>query len=475
MPRQDSTAGATLGQLAACALISLTALTLLGCPSAPTPTPDPTPSQSVQSVPAARSRQDAWLGAEAGVTAFKVGDLVVLHKPTPANQVVSAQLYFVGGAMRLTPSSQGVERLLLSVATQGGTQASPKDDFNAKLDALGASVGSFTDRDYSGLAMKTIVPYFPEVFALMAQAALSPALPEQEIDLEKKRQVAQYDAIFENNDSLVSHQAAQLLFEGHPYANTQLGTRDTISALTRQDLLDHHKRLIDPTNMLLVVVGNIPHEALKDQVTQAFGQLKGSGQPQALPPALTPRAGRVVSDVKTIPTHYIFGLFPAPAPDHPDYAAMVVATDYLSDRLFEEVRTKRNLTYAVSAGLSSRASNYGYLYVTAVNPPETLSVIYAEIDRLASAPMTDQELKETLNVYLTSYYKGLETNSSQAGMLAQAQLVSGDWRQAARFLESLRAVKGQDIQRVVKAYISGLQFSVVGPTAIKADDPLYLR
>ena len=57
--------------------------------------------------------------------------------------------------------------------------------------------------------------------------------------------------------------------------------------------------------------------------------------------------------------------------------------EILSDRLFEEVRTKRNLTYAVQAGLSQRAANYGILYVTAVDPANTLPVMLAELTSVA--------------------------------------------------------------------------------------------
>lgn len=456
-------------------LLGLISVGLMGCPSSKTEKPDDQTKTLTTQPAKARQYSEPTLGQEAGVTAFKVGDLVVLHKPTPANQVVSAQLYFIGGAMRLTEDTQGIEKLAMSVASQGGTKSTAKDDFNAKLDAVGASVGAFSDRDYSGLAMKTIVPYFDEVFTLFAQAALEPAMPEAEIELEKKRQIAQYEALFENNDSLVGYMASKLLFKGHPYENTQLGTDKTLPGFDQAQLMAHHKRILDPTNMLLVVVGNISKEQLEAQVQKSFGQLKGSGQPITLAPPKAPTQPALSSETKAIPTNYIFGLFAAPAPDHPDYAPMVVAMDYLADRLFEEVRTKRNLTYAVSSGLSQRASNYGYLYVTAVEPQTTLPVMYEEIDRLASTMLEPEALKETLNVFVTGYYMGLETNSSQASMLADAQILKGDWRQASKTLDRLRQVSPQDVQRVVKTYVKNVQFGVVGPKEFKQDDPLFKR
>jgi hypothetical protein len=73
-----------------------------------------------------------------------VGELTVLHKPTPANKVVSAQLYFAGGLSRIDATSAGIEQLALDVAADGGTEQHPKDAFHGKLDALGASIGSLS-------------------------------------------------------------------------------------------------------------------------------------------------------------------------------------------------------------------------------------------------------------------------------------------------------------------------------------------
>ena len=414
-----------------------------------TTTADGQPAQSV-------------VGEFEGTTAFKVGDLLVIHKPIKSNQVVSAQLYFMGGSSRLDATTQGIQKLALSVAAQGGTTSMPKDQYNAKLDALGASIGSFTDRDYAGVTMKTVSPYFGDVWDMFTQVVLSPAMPEKEIELIRKRQLNAYNTIFENNDSLVSYTASKMLFKGHPYEYTQLGTDKTIPTFTKAQLEAHQKSLLDPSQMFLVVVGDVPQDMLRQKVEASFGALKSTGSKLTAPPVIASQAPNVSFVAKDIPTNYIFGLFPAPEPSSADYPAMVVGMDYLSDRLFEEVRTKRNLTYAVSAGLSDKRSNYGYFYVTAVDPAKTMPVIFAEVDKIVQTPLNDQQITETMNIFLTQYYMSQETNSSQASMLADAQITTGDWRNAPKFINALRQVKPADIQRVMTKYVKNVQFGVVG-------------
>ncbi len=402
------------------------------------------------------------LGEDGGVTALRVGELLVLHKPTPANQVVSAQLYIQGGARHMTAKTAGAERMALEVAVSGGTTKTPKDEFNAKLDAVGASVGSFADRDASAYSMKSVLPHFELTWSLFEEAILTPALPQEEVELARDRQLAQIDSLLQDPDSQVTYTASQVLFEGHPYANIQLGSRESVEALTREGLAGYQRWMLNPADMILVVVGDVPQDKLIAHVKGGLGKLK-STRPGSPPlPEVPKRGGLAHVPRPELPTHYIFGMFPAPAPDHPDFAPMFVGMDYLSDRLFEEVRTKRNLTYAVSAGLANRLSNTGYLYVTAANPGETMPVIEAEIAALKREPLSEDAIKQTVNVFITQHFMSQETNASQAAFLANAHITTGDWRNANRLLEQLRAVKAQDIQRVMNTYLKGYQFAVVG-------------
>jgi zinc protease len=429
---------------------------------APEKLPEYQPAKMIEGDPAVEE-----LGTYEGVTALKIGELTVLHKPIAANQVVSAQLYLLGGSQRLGDKSTGIERLALDVATSGGTESTPKDEFNTRLDSVGASIGSFNDRDYSGIAMKTIVPHFDDVWELFTQTVLEPAMPEDVIELSRTRQLTQIAAIDEDADSQVSYLTTQTFFAGHPYAHIQLGTEEAVKSFTRDNLRAWQASLLQPENMLLVVSGSVPREKLVEKVKQSFGKLAPSGKKLPPLPALDAGGPEVAFTQRELPTNYIFGMFQAPSPSHPDYPAMVVAMDYLGDRLFEEVRTKRNLTYAVSAGLSSRRANYGYLYVTAVDPETTLKVMLDQVEELKSKPLPKEALEQTLNVYLTNFYMGQETNSSQASALASAYIMTGDWKYAINLLEKLRAVTPEKIQEVTKKYVKNYHFGVVGPDESK--------
>lgn len=394
--------------------------------------------------------------------AFRIGNLSVIHRTTPANSVVSGGLYLIGGVTNLDEDNAGIEKFALSVATRGGTEKTPRDEFNATLDSTGSSVWSFTDRDYSGIGLKTTVEHFDSTWKLFEEAIVSPRLPLSEIELQRDRQLSEIRSRLEDPDDHVSYVATRELFDGHPYLPLHAGTEQNVRSFTRDQLGQYQRKLIDPNRMLLVVVGNIKSDDLIDKVSASLGRLasRDDAALDALPSFASAPSTKIAD--RDLPTNYILSYFEAPAPGHPHYPAMVVATEYLRDKLFEEVRTRRNLTYAVSAGLSDKRRNYGYVYVTATDPATTMGVIYNTIEEMKLMQIPKAELEEVVNVSLTEHFMGLETNGGQASALANAQITSGDWRLTEAFLPEIREVSPADVQNVARRYFTNFRVGVVG-------------
>lgn len=402
------------------------------------------------------------LGDVDGTTAYKVGGVTVIHKKTPANSVVAARVYISGGSTHLTDKTAGIERLALNTAVNGGTDSHSKDEFNAMLDSMGSSVSAFSDRDFSGYSMKSVVDNFDATWDLMAETIVAPKMPADELALQKQRHLADIKSLHENPDRLVGYVATELLFEGHPYHTLQLGTAENVEAFTREQVAAYQRAMLHPDDMTVVVVGNVAEKDVLAKAKKLAKLQPKAGLPdQKLVPFQSDKPAIAVEE-KKIPTNYIFGLFTAPAPGDEDYEAMLVAVEYLRDRLFEEVRTKRNLTYAVSSGLSDRRVNYGYLYVTAVDPAKTMPVIFQEVDKLKKGEFSAEQLAESRNVFITQHYMDLETNGSQASLLARSHLIADDWKEFADSIERLKAVEPDDVQRVAKKYMKNYQFGVVG-------------
>src|SRR5205814_5179972 len=115
---------------------------------------------------------------------------------------------------------------------------------------------------------------------------------------------------------------------------------------------------------------------------------------------------------RELPTNYVQGLFTAPPITSPDIYPMYVASSLLRDRVFEEVRVKRNLSYAPDAFLRSQSANIGGLYVTAVDANQAVRVMLNEILRLQREPIDQDDITAVIAQFLTTYYMSQETNAA---------------------------------------------------------------
>jgi len=406
----------------------------------------------------------AFMGSLGTTQAFKVGELTVIHRVTPANDVVAARLYILGGAANLDDSTQGLEKFALDVAVSGGTGSTPRDTFTSTLNRMGSEVFSFTDRDFSGYGLKSVVSNFGPTWDLMVQAVFDPAMPTEDVEIRRQQQLAEISGLLENPDSHVQHVASRLYFAGHPYFNLHVGTSENVSDFAREELLAYQRAMLKPERMLLVVVGNVQANDLIERIKSSFGRIQNSGEKLPQIPEFKSAPGVEIVE-RQLPTNYVLGYFDAPTPGSTNYPAAVVAMEYLRDRLFEEVRTKRNLTYAVSAGLASNRANYGYLYVTATDPQTTMGVIFDQVAEMKLMQIPKSELDQVVNVFLTEHYMGLETNGGQASMLARAHIMTGDWRTAEAFLADIRSVSPEDVQIFAQRYLDKFRFGVVGNKA----------
>jgi zinc protease len=140
--------------------------------------------------------------------------------------------------------------------------------------------------------------------------------------------------------------------------------------------------------------------------------------------------------------------------------------------LFEEVRTKRNLSYAVFAGVQNARANFGSVYVTAVDPDVTLRVMLAEVRRVQDEPIDPERIGQSINTYLTQYFMGQESNMNQAARLGVYELTGGGWERSESFISRIRAVTPAEIQRVARRYFKNFTFVVVGDPA-KIDRKLF--
>src|SRR6476620_11255610 len=408
--------------------------------------------QTVQSVVAKQA---------ALVTEFDVNGLKVLLKRREGSLTVAAGLFVRGGSANITAQNAGIESLMLSVATEA-SQNFPRAKMRTELARMGTVIGSSSNNDYSVLSLGCTRMYFDRSWQIFTDVALRPSFTNEDVSLVQKRMVVSLSDDTDSPDVYLQRLQERVAYAGHPYVNSTSGTPETIAKFTPDDLRRYHANLMQTSRLLLVIVGDLNPSDVRDLVAASLGKLpRGAYKPEAVP-QLSFDKSTVEVTRRELPTNYIQGLFTAPPLTSPDIYPMRIASSLLRDRVFEEVRVKRNLSYAPDAFLRTQAANVGGLYVTAVDANQSIRVMLSEVSRLQNEAVSNDDIRAVIAQYLTTYYLGQETNAAQAGELAQYELIGGGWRNSVDFLEKLEAVTPADIQRVSQKYMRNIRFVVLG-------------
>jgi zinc protease len=260
----------------------------------------------------------------------------------------------------------------------------------------------------------------------------------------------------------VHQMADSIVFEGHPYGRPETGTERSLSRISRAELRAFQAEQIVTSRMLLVVVGNVTRAQVDRLVRGTLATLPRGAYAWTLPDTLPTAHSAVAIEGRTLPTNYLLGYVAGPPPSSPDYQALRIATAVLSGQLDTELRQKRNLTYAVNAPFREGGVSSAGLYISTIAPNQALDVMRREITLLQRELLTRDALQQLIQQFITRYYLSNETNAEQANQLARGELYHADWHQAGRFIEDLRRVSPEDVQRVARVYLKNVRFAYVG-------------
>jgi zinc protease len=214
----------------------------------------------------------------------------------------------------------------------------------------------------------------------------------------------------------------------------------------------------------------VPREKVETLVRTTIGRLAVGSYKWTMPDTLATLPSDAVIASRMLPTNYIQGYAAGPGGNSPDAPALRVAAAVLSGRLFTEIRSRRNLTYAVSANFRDRGLTSVGLYVTTTAPDTTIALMKAELQHLKATELDTDLLRPLVQQFITEYFLDNETITAQADFLARAQLYRGDFRAGEHFVADLRAVTGADVQRVARRYLRNVRWAYVGdPSRIQKE------
>jgi len=404
-----------------------------------------------------------------GTTSFDVDGVKVIFKPTP-KQIVSVSVYFRGGTANYTQDREGIENLALNGALDCGTAVYPTAVFKDKADLIGAKLGATAGLDASRISLNCIAKYFNEGWDLLASAVTKPVFAETDLNNLKEKTIGGLKAADANPDSRLHTLAMTSAFEGTPYAMNPAGTMATIGGFTAQQVKDYYfQTLLSKSRIFIVVVGNVDKDDLTAKIKAAFGGLS-AGNYTVRAPAGVPSFGvrPLKTEDRSLATNYIMGIVNAPAYSSEDYVPFLLSFWELRGIIYQEIRTKRNLSYAPSATVHDALMPYADVYVSTSDPKQSVAVMCGVLKMVHHFDMANRSLDQIKALYITGKYLQMESSDAVAESLGKAEVLGG-WELAEQLPALIQKVTRDEINDAYNKYVTGIEWVYLGDIS-KAQD-----
>ncbi|MEO0546534.1 MAG: pitrilysin family protein [Pseudomonadota bacterium] len=391
-----------------------------------------------------------------GVKALLVEDYAV--------PLVSFSFSFKGGSTQDAEGKEGTANLLTSMLDEGAGDLDSKA-FQEALDDNGMEYRFSSGVDSFSGSLRTVVDVSDRSFELMAAMINQPRFDAEPIERIKVALGNRIESAKSNPNALVTKLWRETIFKDHPYERPPTGTKETLAAITAEDLEDYRKRIFARDNLVIGVVGAISADQLKTVLDKIFGDLPEESQRVDVPELVftAADANRTVHMDFATPQTNIRLALPGLKRDDPDFFAAYLVNYVLgggsfSSRFFKEVREKRGLAYGVysymatfdSAGLIGGGSA-----TQADRAQTTIDVLREEIARMGRDGPTQEEFDQAKAYIVGSYpISNLDTSGKIASVLVAIQTADLGIDYIDKRAEYLNAVTLEDAKRVAKELFS---------------------
>src|SRR4051812_876522 len=351
-----------------------------------------------------------------------------------------------------------------------GTATRTAEDIAQAIDSIGGQLDAFTAKEYASYYIKVLDEHLPMAVDLLSDIVMNPKMEPDDLDREKKVILEEIKMVEDTPDDLVHELFTQHFWEGHALGRPILGSKETVESFTPAILREYFRTTYVAPNLIVSAAGNIQHAQVRDLISRAFGALtRAASVYDDNVPVVVPQV--MVRTKELEQSHVCLGTNSYPQ-NHPDryvgYIMNTVLGGSMSSRLFQNVREKRGLAYAVFSGLAAyRDAGNLTIYAGCANEavPEVVNVCVEELKVMKQTPVPDAELRRAKDHLKGSLMLSLENTASRMSHLARQEIYFDRHFGLDETLSGVERVTNVDVQRVARDLFSNgsLAATVLGP------------
>lgn len=392
--------------------------------------------------------------------------LRLLVREDPKLPLVDFHVLLKGGVIAETDANNGITKLTARMLLKG-TKTRSAEQIAETMESVGGAISYISGNNSFGVTAQSLSEDFDRTLDLLADVVQNPTFPDEMLARERTVQISELkqeqDQIMRRGQQILR----EALYTQHPYRLNVLGKPEALARLARADLVDFHRRLVVPNNIVLTVFGNVTAEEVRQKVEARFGAMKSVKLEFPHPGAETLAAD--ARKVETVPKEQavlLIGYSGADMFNKDRFALELLQEAYsgLGSRVFLRIRDELGLCYYVGAyQLIGLDPGYFVLYVgtTPQNVGTCEKEMFAELDKLKANGLTDEELARAKSGVIGQRRVKMQDNSELSMMAGLDELCGLGYDFFKMMDDKYRAVTPDDIKRVANQYFNNKPHAVV--------------
>lgn len=395
--------------------------------------------------------------------------ITVISEPMDSVRSITLGIWFAVGSRDESPAEAGMSHFMEHMMFKG-TPARSAREISEEFDRLGAELNAFTSKEYTAYYGRFVDEHLFRAFEALSDMVVNSNLDDPSCTSEREVVIEEIARMEDSPDDHIHELFSRGLWPDHPIGLPILGSRETVGGFDHGQSVVFRSRHYVTGNTVVAAAGNVDHDEL---VALAEAKLSGLATgPRAVRPVAhaIPSSRLVVLPKETEQAHICYGTATMNA-HHPDRFALSLLDGVLgggmASRLFQEIREKRGLAYAVysySALYQDTGEFAVYAGTRPSNAEEVVTLIRTELDRVATDGVKPEELERVRQAAMGHLVLGMESTRNRMQRLGKNEVTGGEILSADEIMERFEAVSINDIRRVSAEVLSAEKaLAVIGP------------
>ncbi len=385
-------------------------------------------------------------------------------------QSASLGIYFGAGSRDETDAQRGISHFIEHMMFKGSKKRTAREIADS-IESRGGHLNAFTTKEHTCYEARTLaedVPLAMDVLTDMLRASL---FDKDEMEREKRVVLEEIKMYEDTPEETVHDIFEQTLFPSHPLGQPIIGYDTTVSAFTREDIVGYIGTQYRPDRIIVAAAGNLDHAELVEMTAKVFNDMDGTAPVRNYQTPDASGASKQVSKRDIEQVHFCYGAAGYTKTDKRRYPLMIlnnVLGGNMSSRLFQEIREKRGLAYAI--GSYPRAyMDGGFFCVYGGTSPDSyaqvLELTQTEFKKVLQEGITDDELSKAITQVRGALVLGLEGMTARMHRYGDSVMTYGRVISIDEIMAEFEAVTHDKINSVAQEILGSekMTLTAIGP------------